>query len=165
MKYLIFLPALLLLAACKRESAGPEKPAPADLKKELPGTWEIIHLKVDVNTFDNDPDSSFVFEVREENWEKWTQVKPARTFFEAGNQYHRVFRTLKGDTMGVTRGMWNVFGDTLMLIEPDTSYSFIVSIANGLSEYHRRVDWDRDGQEDDEYLEIHRRISRSTKDQ
>jgi len=161
-QFYVWMFALMLLSACRGEqnesSESEQKP---DLKKELPGTWEMVSLRVDINSFDN-RDTTVVFEIKEAEWEKAYRVKPSRTYFEMDNQYRQEFRSVVDTLISENRGMWNTFGDTLMLIEPDTSYRYIIGIERGLAEFRSTVDWDGDGQEDDDYLGIHRRVSRST---
>ena len=59
--------------------------------------------------------------------------------------------------------MWNVFNDTLMMIEPNVTYQYTISQQpNGLLKFSSIVDWDSDGVEDDDYLGVQRYISRVT---
>ncbi len=163
MKYaLIALLALSLLTSCADDRSAPEDASAAvNYGDFLPGTWEKIQLTVDINSFDNQ-DTSFTVELREEDWARTTQSLPTRTYFMVDNKYRQEFRALSGDTLFVSRGMWNIFGDTLHLIEPDTSYQFLLDVNESRNlELRRLIDWDGDGQEDDDYLEVHRRISSS----
>jgi hypothetical protein len=155
--------AATLLAACQNGSAEQETLAPrVDLKTALPGVWELVSIQVRINSFEGQ-DTSFVFEISEDQWESIYKVRPARTIFDAQNRYRREYRAIGGDTLSVDRGMWNAFNDTLLLIEPDTSYQFLVNMlpGKGLAEWRRMVDWDGDGQADDEYLELQRLVGRS----
>jgi len=161
MKHTIFaLFTLASLAGCANDRPGPEESSSAiDYQDFLPGTWEKIQLTVDINSFEN-RDTSFTFELREEDWVRSTQSLPTRTYFLVDNKYRQEFRALNGDTLFVSRGMWNIFGDTLHLVEPDTSYQFLLGVNDSRNlELRRLIDWDADGQEDDDYLEVHRRIS------
>ena len=61
------------------------------------------------------------------------------------------------------RGIWSAEVDTLRMVEEDgTSYRYRVKVRNGLSEFRAFVDWDADGVEDDEYIEIKRLVSIET---
>lgn len=155
---------ILLLSACQQEnnSNASEETPKLDLAKTLPGTWELVSIKVKVNSYEN-TDSSFVQEITEEQWEKIFYVKPARTYFELDNKYRRAHLDMGENVMSEARGMWNVFNDTLMMIEPDATYQYIVDQQpNGLLQFSAILDWDSDGQEDDEYLGVQRYISRTT---
>lgn len=165
MRYvLIAVLALPILTRCADDRNAAEKdatPPAVDYREFLPGTWEKIGLTVDINSFNNQ-DSAFTVQVREEDWAETTQSLPTLTYFLLDNKYRQEFRALNGDTLFVSRGMWNIFGDTLHLVEPDTSYQFLLSINESRNlEMRRQIDWDGDGLDDDDYLEIHRRISRS----
>ena len=166
MRYLLIaLLTLPLLTRCADDRTAAEQQdgtsTTTNYREFLPGTWEKIGLRVEVNSFNNQ-DSTFTVQVREEDWAKTTQSLPTLTYFLLDNKYRQEFRALNGDTLFVSRGMWNIFGDTLILVEPDTSYQFLLSVNESSNlEMRRQIDWDGDGLEDDDYLEIHRRISRS----
>ncbi len=132
-----------------------------ELPKVLPGGWETTYIRVAVNSYMN-ADSNFVFEIKEENWEQRMQIAPLRTYFEPENKYRREHRALDGSLLSTTRGVWNTFGDTLMLIEPDATYSYQVAFDRGLAEFTAQLDWDGDGEADDQYLDIKRYIGIST---
>lgn len=155
---------LLLLVGCQ-SGADPDQQtqeaSPVDLKKAIPGVWESVSIRVDVNSFNN-TDSSYVFEVPEERWLNTLGVKPIRTYYENDNKYRSEYRDRADSLVNETRGIWNVFGDTLMLIAPDATYQYEVKIEKGLGKFRSLLDWDGDGQEDDEYVGIQRYISRST---
>ena len=162
-KYLFLFTLAGLLVSCKQDAnQEEEKPPPLALSKILPGTWEIVHLTVTVNSYNN-TDSSYVEEIREEQWEKVFFVKPVRTFYELDNKYRRAYLDANEELMSESRGMWNTFNDTLMMIEPDATYQYIVEKQpNGLLKFSGLIDWDSDGQEDDEYVAMQRYISRTT---
>ena len=158
---LLFLCSLFV--ACNNEPAqSAESVAQPDLKKALPGIWESVSIRVKVNTAEN-LDTSYIFEVPEQNWEQMLGIKPIRTYYELDNKYRTEYISRNDSITNVKRGIWNTFGDTLMLIEPDVSYQYSVRIlSNGLAEFNSLLDWDGDGQEDDEYTGIQRLVSRST---
>ena len=143
---------LLILAACGKEEKKQE-----DLASYLPGVWEVSLLQVTVNSAQNDPDSSYVFEANKDNWVDQFQVKPFRTFYESDNKYRIEYRTVYDSLLNMSRGIYNVFGDTLMRIEPNGTYQYIVKRPQpGIMEYRSTIDWDGDGNEDDDYLEVQR---------
>lgn len=158
-----FLLSVGVLTSCKQGSqTNTENPAALDLQSTLPGTWELVSISVKINSFEN-TDSSFVEEIREEQWERDFFVKPARTYYELDNKFRRAHLDMRDSIMSEARGMWNTFNDTLMMIEPDATYQYKVSQQpNGLLRFFTFLDWDNDGQEDDEYVGVHRYISRST---
>ncbi len=157
--YWILALGILALAACRREEKA-ETPK-VDLKAALPGTWEAKYLQIKMPTH-NGSDSIQVFEVSEEYWEAKFFVKPYRTYFSAEQKYHTTHRGLNDVLMGESEGLWNVFGDTLMMIEKDATVQYKVLVDKGLAHFSALLDWDRDGQEDDEYYLIYRLISKSS---
>lgn len=153
----------LLVSSCQSEPKNQEAAAETlDLAKTLPGTWEMVSLQVQVNSFEN-TDSSYVLDIKEEEWERVFFVKPVKTYFELDNKYRRAYFNMNGDVVSEDRGMWNAFNDTLMMIEPNVTYQYIISEQpSGLLQFSALVDWDSDGEEDDEYLGVQRYISRVT---
>lgn len=156
---LAILAISLIFTQCQPSSA-PETTTKASvsLAEALPGAWESILVRVAVNTAEN-TDSSYVFEIREEEWTERTGMRPIKAYFQPDNQYRQVFTAGNDSIISVARGMWNNFSDTLLLVEPNATYQYIVSIDKGLAEFRTLLDWDGDGQEDDEYLGVHRKIS------
>ena len=130
----------------------------------MPGTWETISLNVQVNTAEN-KDSSYVFDVPEKDWVRVLGVQPTKTYFEAGNgsTFYKEFIGRDGQVQYTERGKWFVNGDSLRLISSETTYEYIVKVSGGRAEFRSLEDWDSDGQEDDDYLSVQRKISSFTK--
>ena len=116
---------------------------------------------MEVNTTEN-TDSSYIFEVKEEEWASRLGSRPILFYFQPDNKYRQEFVALNDEVMSTARGMWNTFGDTLMLIEPNATYQYQVAIGKGLAEFRTMLDWDGDGQEDDSYSAVHRQVSMTT---
>ncbi len=154
---------VLILSSCQSEPQSQDAEVDTlDLAKTLPGTWEMVSIRVQVNSFEN-TDSSYVQEIKEEEWEKVFFVKPVKTYFNLDNKYRRAYFNMNGEVVSEDRGMWNVFNDTLMMIEPNVTYQYIISQQpSGLLQFSSLLDWDSDGQEDDKYLGVQRYVSRTT---
>lgn len=161
MNKLPFLFLLILFLGCSADSNKQPESNTEDLQTALPGTWESVSLRVDINTADY-TDTSYVFEVREEEWIQRLGVKPVKTYYKLDNKYEQVFTSLTDTILSTTRGMWNVFGDTLMMVEPNSTYHYEATLEGGLMKLKARLDWDGDGAEDDDYLGVHRRVSSAT---
>lgn len=129
----------------------------SDLKSALPGTWVAVAFRVKVNSFQN-TDSSFVMEVKEGEWEQKLQMPPIQTVYDAENRFRTQYKSLSDSLLRTERGIWNVFGDTLMLVSPDATYQYQVILQNKKAELKALIDWDGDGQEDDEYTGIQKLI-------
>lgn len=155
--------AVFILSSCQTEPKDQEAEAETlDLAQTLPGTWEMVSLRVKVNSFEN-TDSSYVLEIKEEEWDKVYFVKPVKTYYELDNKYRRAYFNVNGEVVSEDRGMWNAFSDTLMMIEPNVTYQYkIDQQPSGLLQFSTVLDWDNDGQEDDEYLGVQRYVSRTT---
>ncbi|MEQ8707133.1 MAG: hypothetical protein RIC19_24590 [Phaeodactylibacter sp.] len=161
MNKLPFFVALAFLIGCAGEPKSGSETETEDLETALPGTWESVSLRVDINTVDG-TDTSYVFEVREEEWVQRLGVKPVRTYYKTDNKYDQVFTSMTDTILSTTRGMWNIFGDTLMMVEPNATYHYEAVIENGLITLKAQLDWDGDGEADDDYLGVHRKVSSAT---
>ncbi len=126
-----------------------------ELKSEIPGTWETVSFRVVINATDslNEP---VVFEVAEGDWSEKMGLQPIRTKFTTDNKFRQEYRNAADSLIRQTRGIWNVFGDTLLLIEPTATYQYQVKPEAGGAIFRCYLDWDGDGQEDDEYVGIQR---------
>ncbi len=148
--------------SCESESRrSSEGPPPANLEAELPGTWEIINIRVDIPSAGGQ-DTSIVFEIQESEWERVYNVQPKRTYFNLDDTYREEFRSIRDSLISQNSGTWMIEGDSLRMIEADTSYHYQVRVESGLAEFRGLLDWDGDGAKDDDYYARYRRISRST---
>jgi len=160
MRLLIFITLVLFLLACESKESSVEDNSIQ--RSDLVGVWEQVDLKVTYNTFDV-PDSMRIFQVEEENWTKVLSVKPVKTYFKADSTYRQDFIGLDDNVYDTQRGLWNLIGDTLMLISPNATYTYEINlVANGTCQYLGLLDWDGDGAEDDKYEATQRLVSRNT---
>ena len=157
--------ALLLggaLWACQPEEArGGTQRSGVDLNREMPGTWEIVNIRVDIHSPEGQ-DTIIQFEIPENEWEPVYNVKPKRTYFEVDKRYREEFRSIRDSLISSNSGEWSVEGDSLFMTEADTSYHYKVSVARGFADFRSLIDWDGDGEKDDDYFARHRRVSRGT---
>ncbi|MEL6944668.1 MAG: hypothetical protein AAFO82_18585, partial [Bacteroidota bacterium] len=80
--------------------------------------------------------------------------------------YRQDFIGLDDNVYDTQRGLWNLIGDTLMLISPEATYTYEIKVSqNGICQYLGLLDWDGDGAEDDKYESTQRLVSRSTQSQ
>lgn len=161
---------LSFLIACGSEVKVDRKDSSTTvLEKSIPndklyGVWEGVTFQVSLNSVDNIEDSTAVFEVSEAAWEAKLQVKPVRTIYLPDSTYVQEFRTLQGEIYNTTKGLWNTYGDTIMLLERDATYTYDSKFNDkGWLELRSLVDWDDDGQLDDEYLATHRLVGRDVR--
>jgi hypothetical protein len=163
-QYLYLLMLAAAVAACQPQGNAnrSNNAQPIDLQKELPGIWEAVSVTIDINSAFNQTDSSFTIQVSEKEWLTQKSVKPVKTFFQTDNRYRQEFRNAQDSLLSLNRGIWNTFGDTLMMIEPTVTYQYTIAFKNGLAAFSAFVDGDGDGFEDDEYLGVYRKISDNT---
>ena len=143
----------LLLAAVLFISTlgcGEYSDAQLNLKQALPGMWITSKIEVTIHGL-NGTDSTLVEKVEESTWRNRFFVHPPEYYFGSDNKYQRVHRSLADTLIRNARGLWNTFGDTLMLIEPDATYQYVVSKEKEQIVFKTMVDWDGDGQNDDEF--------------
>ncbi len=161
MKFHYIAIALVLFWGCNQFSQQQESayiPA-ANLKTTLPGTWETVSFRVDINATDSlEPRS--VFEVEEGKWVEKLSVQPVVTHFDTASKFRQEHKNQADSLVRLTRGIWNIFGDTLMMIAPDATYQYRVEIQGQQATFRCLLDWDGDGQEDDEYIGIQKLVKK-----
>lgn len=158
MRYLLSLLSFFVVISCNPSPSSQEasqQTTTADLKSAIPGTWETVSFRVTVNAIDSLNEPS-IFEVEENTWLDKMGVQPIKTQFTADNKFRQEYLDRSDSLLQLTRGIWNVFGDTLMLIAPDATYQYQVDLQTERAEFRCYLDWDGDGQEDDEYIGIQR---------
>jgi len=143
------------------DAPGEQQGSPI-LEEVLPGTWEAVSIYVEVNSAEGKVDSNFVFQINDGDWKKVFSVSPPVTYFQKDHKYRVEYRDRVDSVMSVSRGIWNLMGDTLMMIESDQSFQFLVNYEKGLMYFQGMRDWDDDGAEDDDYQEVKRRVSIGT---
>ena len=151
--------------ACESTEKGPTEETSettSTLAEDLAGTWESVSLKVFVRTYQS-TDSSFIIDVQERDWVETFGMKPTKMVFQPNDKYYSEHRSSIDTLIDMTRGLWQTEMDTIQMVAEDgTTYRYRVKVRNGLSEFRAFVDWDADGEEDDEYIEIKRLVSIST---
>lgn len=128
-----------------------------NLRKEIVGNWETLSFHTSIKTANN-KDSSYSIYAGKGEWEAKLGVKPFRTSFKENNTYEMEFRDLADSIMETKRGIWNVFGDSLLMIEEDGTYQYRIRGNKDYLEFKSTLDWDGDGVEDDEYMRIEQRV-------
>jgi hypothetical protein len=162
MKYTFLLLGILFLSARQPEANTTESTAAAvDLKEALKGTWQTFQINVAINSADG-RDTFRTVSYTQEVWEKGFNMEPPVYYFQPDQKYRLVHRSLEGNIVDQTRGIWNTFGDTLVLIEPERTTQYLVRLANGKATFRNFQDWDEDGEADDEYQGLQRQISIGT---
>ncbi|OAV44597.1 hypothetical protein [Lewinella sp. 4G2] len=168
--YFLFLSAgLLVFVACQNNpepAAAPaaENGAVADVEaiaKSLLGTWETVEVDVLFHSYEN-RDTSFRQTIREADWGQVFGVKPARTEFTADGKHKRTHRMENGSVADITNGVWKVKStDSLLVIEPNKTLYYAHEMKGDQLILTGFVDYDYDGEADDEYRSVMRLVSRT----
>lgn len=164
-----FLGAIILLVmitSCQQNQAEEQtvEEATVDLKAALQGTWQTYQINVAVNSADG-KDTFRTESLTEAIWKKRFLMEPPVYYFQADQKYRLVHRNMDGLIVDQSRGMWNTFGDTLVLIEPDATYNYRVKLGEGKAAFRTFLDWDDDGETDDEFQSLNRQISIGVEDE
>lgn len=126
-----------------------------NLADQLTGEWRNTYLKVTMNSPGGVADSVKVLEVDSTNWNEKLRIKPIRTFFEKDGTYRSDHYNLQDSLLFSATGRWSVSGDTLIMDQSSPNeaiYRLQTTIDKGVAHFHGLLDFDEDGDEDDEYL-------------
>lgn len=162
--FLLLLVASFFLPSCQTDSntnAANSAEAAFDFKDYIEGTWQTVQINVAVNSVDG-LDSFRVDNLSEKVWRSEFGVNPPKYYFQPDNKFRREHTSITGELMDEGKGMWNVFGDTLVLIEPDATYQYVVKGDGSRVTFRTLLDWDEDGEADDQFQALHRKISVSS---
>lgn len=159
-RYLFVLFAIFGLTACTNdEGASDQTITDSDtvsqegLDKKLIGSWKNTALKVKINTALNG-DSTGYIDVDESNWERVLKTKPMTTTFTEDGTYSLQYVNMSDSAIIASSGTWYVLNDSLFLNQkqPDvTHFQYKVDLGNNTAKLTGLVDWEGDGEVDDEY--------------
>lgn len=145
-----------LAAACLGILACETPPQQEKWSGDLNGVWESAAYRVEINT-PNNQDTTIIITIDEQDWKEKMNMKPIEAYFQADHKYIAEYRHLNDSLIRRHRGVWNTFGDTLVIIEPDAIYQYTMQWKNERVYFQSLVDWDADGKEDDVYYGIYRK--------
>ncbi|WP_420457944.1 hypothetical protein [Neolewinella sp.] len=156
---------LLFTISCTEGGAESESPAAeatpsAALNEGLLGTWETVELDIEYATFQGG-DTAYAEVIREADWGRVYGVKPPSTVFTPDGKLRRTHRLRDGRVANVTNGIWRAQGDSLLVIEPNVTFTYFPQLSGDRLELSGLVDQDRDGQRDDRYRAVYRLVSRT----
>jgi hypothetical protein len=158
MKYLNFLPLFFLLA-CDNDRQSDNN------KKKLTGEWENISLRVTLHTFQG-TDSTRLVEVPEGKWEEIMGIRPIRTFYRENGTYNSRHYSLGDSLFYNPSGKWHFSGDSLVMTdtfpENGKTYRYLVRFEDDFAEFIGKEDVDGDGENDDDYHGLQRRVKDSS---
>lgn len=128
----------------------------SQLEQDIVGEWANISMKVWVNTFNNS-DTSFIVDINEETWDMKMNIKPIITIIHEDGTYISEFRNSFDSLIYRPEGTWMIDGDTLIMEDHQAVYKYQIFIDGDMAEFKNMIDWDNDGNVDDEYSGIQRK--------
>lgn len=158
---LLCLVALLATGCGNNESPEEREPKSAPISESLLGTWETIEVEATCPTYKGQ-DTIVSLLIKEADWARKYGSKPARTVYTSDGKLKRTYYNVNGQTTDATNGLWKAVGkDSLFIIEPNTTLSYKHELKGSLLTLTGKVDWDYDGEEDDDYRAVLRLVSRT----
>lgn len=160
--YLAIISGLILvLSACgKGETARDVSTTSQLTEAELLGTWEITDLNVTAPTYLGG-DTTYVQQIAEAEWLQKYGVKPARTVFTDDGKLKRTYYLRNGQITDIVNGLWHLENDSLRIIEPDVIFYYRPTLNGEKLTLTGRIDYDRDGDTDDDYEATYRLVART----
>jgi len=167
----VFFSAFILLSSCasgqKEKNANEDQIAPVEieeeydyisqLEKDIVGEWVNVSMKVWVNTYNN-TDTSFMVDINEESWDMKMNIKPIVTKINNDGTYTSEFRNSYDSLIYKPKGTWLIDGDTLIMEDHQATYRYQIFIDGDMSVFKSMIDWDKDGNADDEYSGKQRKV-------
>jgi hypothetical protein len=150
----IFISAIMLMScnSGNKEMLITEETLTGD---DLVGEWRNTSLKVMMNTFNGFKDSTRMLEANLNNWEEKVRIKPIQTFFEKDGTYRSDHFALNDSLLFSAAGTWTLSNDTLIMRQTSpnvATYRLKTKIVNDEATFSGIIDFDDDGEEDDEYF-------------
>lgn len=143
-----------LPALCACSSGGSH--APGTLEAALPGAWDTDSLRVVVHTRKN-TDATHIFAAGPHSWRQKMKMQRIRLQFKKNGTYRAPHWNLEGKVFFEPSGTWSVAGDTLVLQQSapvKQLYTHLLVLRGDTAFVRCRLDFDQDGQEDDEYFSV-----------
>jgi hypothetical protein len=127
-----------------------------EMEQNLIGKWTNVAMRVRVNTY-NKSDTSFIVDINEDNWDLKMTVKPIVTMIYDNGTYESEFRNSFDSLIYKPQGTWMIDGDSLIMKDHQAVYRYKIFIDGDMAEFKSLLDWDSDGQVDDEYFGVQRK--------
>ena len=160
--------ALLCLTAAVTSCGGNEqktvptaKTAESTIVEALLGTWETVEVETTSHTWEG-RDTIVHLHIKEADWARRFGSRPARTVYTPDGKFRRTYYNIKGQATDLTNGLWKAKGtDSLQVIEPNNLMVFKHELNAGRLTLTGFVDWDYDGEQDDEYRAVLRLVAKT----
>lgn len=129
----------------------------SELEQAILGEWVNVSMRVWVKTY-NQSDTSFIVDINEDNWDMKMTVKPIITNIYEDGTYTSEFRNSFDSLIYQPKGIWMIDGDTLIMEDHQAVYKYHVFVDGERAEFKTVLDWDGDGQVDDEYFGVQQKL-------
>lgn len=158
--FTLLLVSSVIFVACGQSAEEDSPTTSRDINQDLLGTWETVEYSVDYATYLGG-DTSYAEKITEADWGRLYGVKPPSTVFTPDGKLRRTHRLRDGQVVNTVNGLWKAEGDSLLVIEPNITYSYFHEMIGDRLKLSGLVDQDRDGQRDDTYSATFRLVSRT----
>jgi hypothetical protein len=128
----------------------------SEMEQNFIGEWRTESMRIWVRTY-NKTDTSFIVDINDDNWDLKMTIEPiTTTVFEDGT-YISEFRNSFDSIIYKPEGTWMIDGDSLFMEDHQAQYKYQIFIDGDRAEFKSVVDWDGDGDIDDEYFGVQRK--------
>lgn len=143
-KSLIILLCILAVActSTKKESESVNE------KSDLIGTWANISLLVTMKRLEK---NDSLLHAKEGEWESTLEIKPIETTFNSDSTFSSEYFSLDGQNFHTALGKWWIENDSLAMLTEDGLTKYYFEIKDDRVRFRATLDWDGDGEVDDEY--------------
>jgi len=159
---LLFCLGVILANGCTNTDAQQSaEPLATPFAKAILGTWETIEVEAHCPSYLGQ-DTTIHQLIKEADWGRKYGAKPSRTHFTSDGKLKRTYYNTNNQVTDVTNGLWKAVGqDSLFVIEPNTTISYKHEMDGSRLTITGMVDWDYDGEQDDDYRAVMRLVSRT----
>lgn len=155
---------LTLILSCSKSNSSSskvERPSSA----VLVGTWESEELTIRIHSAFGIADSTVILQANRDNWQDKMGLEPIVTTFRPDNTFSAIYRELDGSLRSESSGYFELISqDSLIIrrVKPgvETIRHAWVMKNDSVYGFSSTIDYDRDGERDDEMFALNRRISR-----
>jgi hypothetical protein len=158
---LICLAALFATACSNTDAQQQSEPDVVPFEEAILGTWETVEVEANCPTYLGQ-DTTINQLIKEADWGRQYGTKPARTLYTSDGKLKRTYYNINGQPTDVTNGLWKLVApDSIFVIEPNTTMSYKYEFDGSRLTLTGLVDWDYDGEKDDNYRAVLRLVSRT----
>jgi len=130
----------------------------SELERAFVGEWQNVSMRIKVWSY-NQSDTSFIVDINEDNWDLKMTVKPIITTVYEDGTYTSEFRNSFDSLIYQPKGTWLIDGDSLIMEDHQAVYRYQIFIDGDVAEFNSIIDWDGDGELDDEYFGVQKKMN------